>query len=144
MTEKLLLSQVELLFWGKLPTLSESWIYIKWTRKVVWACIKLISAYCKLFMGELSLDPTTKNGFVFTIFNNFLNLVNLCQKHLFLYQLTHNMTTDCSLNYEFDTWKIQAQNMLCTQIVCLFLSRHSEQFMYTTCSGALNFHVLHL
>ena len=29
----------------------------------------------------------------------------------------HNMTTDCSLNYEFSTWKFQAQNMLCTQIV---------------------------
>ena len=25
--------------------------------------------------------------------------VNLCQKLLFLHQLTHNMTTDCSLNY---------------------------------------------
>ena len=39
------------------------------------------------------------------------------------------MTKDCSLNYEFSTWKFQAQNiwawnfvenMLCTQIVCLF------------------------
>ena len=43
----------------------------------------------------------------------FLNLnfvqVNLFQKHLFLYQLTHNMTTDCSLNYKFNTWKFQAQ-----------------------------------
>jgi hypothetical protein len=29
--------------------------------------------------------------------------VNLFQKHLFLHQLTHNMTTDCSLNYEFST-----------------------------------------
>ena len=29
--------------------------------------------------------------------------VNLCQKHLFLHQLTHNMTTDCSLNYKFNT-----------------------------------------
>ena len=29
--------------------------------------------------------------------------VNLCQKLLFLHQLTHNMTTDCSLNYEFST-----------------------------------------
>ena len=37
--------------------------------------------------------------------------VNLCQKLLFLPQLTHNMTTDCSLNYEFSTWKCQAQNM---------------------------------
>ena len=25
--------------------------------------------------------------------------VNLCQKLLFLHQLTHNMTTDCSWNY---------------------------------------------
>ena len=34
--------------------------------------------------------------------------VNLCQKLLFLYQLTHNMTTDCSWNYhenyKWRTW----------------------------------------
>ena len=35
-------------------------------------------------------------------------------------QLTHNMTTDCSLNYEFSTRKIQVQNMLCTKIVFCF------------------------
>ena len=29
--------------------------------------------------------------------------VNLCQKLLFLYQLTHNMTKDCSLIYQFST-----------------------------------------
>ena len=29
--------------------------------------------------------------------------VNLCQKLLFLYQLTHNMTTDYSLSYKFST-----------------------------------------
>ena len=29
--------------------------------------------------------------------------VNLCQKLLFLHQLTHNMKTDCSLNYKFNT-----------------------------------------
>ena len=29
--------------------------------------------------------------------------VNLCQKLLFLHQLTYNMTTDCSLNYKFNT-----------------------------------------
>ena len=29
--------------------------------------------------------------------------VNLCQKHLFLHQLTHNMTKDCSLIYQFCT-----------------------------------------
>ena len=32
----------------------------------------------------------------------------------FLHQLTHNMKTDCSLNYTFSTWKLQAQNMLRT------------------------------
>ena len=37
--------------------------------------------------------------------------VNLCQKHLFLDQLTHNMSKDCSLIYKFNTWKQQAQNM---------------------------------
>ena len=29
--------------------------------------------------------------------------VNLCQKLLFLHQQTHNMTTDCSLNYKFNS-----------------------------------------
>ena len=29
--------------------------------------------------------------------------VNLCQKLLFLHQLTHNETTDCSLNSKFNT-----------------------------------------
>ena len=37
--------------------------------------------------------------------------VNLCQKNLFLQQLTHNMSKDSSLNYEFSNWKLQAQNM---------------------------------
>ena len=57
-----------------------------------------------------------------------------------LHQLTHNMTTDCSLNYKFNKWKFQAQNMgktrgeheenmLCTQIGFLFLFWHSEQLM---------------
>ena len=35
--------------------------------------------------------------------------VNLCQKLLFFHQLTHNMRTDCSLNYKFNTCKFQAQ-----------------------------------
>ena len=41
------------------------------------------------------------------------------------------MTKDCSLIFQFSTWKLQAENMLCTQIVLFW---HSEQFMYTTCS----------
>ena len=41
--------------------------------------------------------------------------------------------------YEFSTRKLQVQNMLCTQIVYLFLLWHSEQFMYTTCSELVVF-----
>ena len=65
--------------------------------------------------------------------------VNLFQKHLFLHQLTHNMTKYCSLIYQFSTWKLQAHNMLGTQILFLFLFWHSEQFMYTTCSELVVF-----
>ena len=39
--------------------------------------------------------------------------VNLCQKLLFLHQLTHNMMTDCSFNYKLKP----GENMLCTEIV---------------------------
>ena len=60
--------------------------------------------------------------------------VKLCQKHLFLQQLTQNISKACSLNYKFSTWKLQALNMLCTQIDFLVFYWHSEQFMYTTCS----------
>ena len=71
----------------------------------------------------------------------FVQVRNPCQKLLFLHQLTHNMTTDCSLNYHFSAWKFQAQNMGKTwgehvvQTNCLlFLFWHSEQLMCTTCS----------
>ena len=56
--------------------------------------------------------------------------VNLCQKLLLLHQLTHNMTTDCPLNYKLihENSKLKpGENMLCTETV-------SEQFLYTTCS----------
>ena len=33
------------------------------------------------------------------------------QRHSFLHQLTQNMTTDCLLNYEFSTGKLQVQYM---------------------------------
>ena len=44
--------------------------------------------------------------------------VNLFQKRSFVHQLTHNMTTDCSLIYDFSTRKVQ--NILCTKIVFCF------------------------
>jgi hypothetical protein len=52
---------------------------------------------------------------------------------LSLHQLTHNMTTDCSLNYKFDTWKFQAQTWG-EHVVNRNCFRHSEQILYTTCS----------
>ena len=77
--------------------------------------------------------------------------VNLSQKLLFLHQLTHNMTTDCSLNYKFKTWKFQAQtceNMLCTEIVSgiqnSFYTQHIlprfelRIFMFWTCNSMNN------
>ena len=58
------------------------------------------------------------------LFQRLVLQVNLCQKLLFLHQLTHNMKTDCSLNYKFNTWKLaensklkHGENMLCTEIV---------------------------
>ena len=42
----------------------------------------------------------------------------LCQKHLFWHQLTHSLTKDWSLNYEFSTWNYKlSKYILCTQIV---------------------------
>ena len=52
--------------------------------------------------------------------------VNLCQKLLFLHQLTHNMTTDCALFMKIVSSEY-LQNMLCTQIVVCVLFWHSEQ-----------------
>ena len=40
------------------------------------------------------------------------------------------MTKDCSLNYEFNTWKLQAQNMYINCSEC----QNKKQFVYTTCS----------
>ena len=59
--------------------------------------------------------------------------VNLCQKLLFLHQLTHNMTTDCSLNHKFNTWKFQAQTWG-EHVLYRKCFWHSEQYLYTTCS----------
>ena len=66
-------------------------------------------------MQSLHTDAFSRFFFLFGLNKNECVQVNLCQKLLFLHQLTHNMTKNCSLNYEFSTtWKLQAQNMLCT------------------------------
>ena len=68
----------------------------------------------------------------------FILQVNIFQKHLFFHQLTHSLTKDCSLNYEFSTWKLQAQNMLCKYINCSEC-QNKKQFVYTTCSELVVF-----
>ena len=82
---------------------------------------------------KLSLDFLLKFSLPEAKLSSFLVQVNLCQKLLFLHQLTHNMTTDCSLNYKFNTWKFQAQTWG-EHVVYRNCFWHSEQFLYTTCS----------
>ena len=58
---------------------------------------------------------------------------SLSEALIFASTLTHNMTTDCSLNYKFNTWKFQAQTWG-EHVVYRNCFWHSEQFLYTTCS----------
>ena len=71
--------------------------------------------------------------FIELVFVHSIVQVNLLQNHLFLFQLTHNMTTDCSLNYKFNTWKFQGQAWG-EHVVDRNCFWHSEQFLYTICS----------
>ena len=66
--------------------------------------------------------------------------VNLCQNLVFLHQLTNNMTTNFSLNYKFNTWKFQAQNMGRTCCVLkLFLTFRTIHLhnMFSQCSAKI-------
>ena len=71
--------------------------------------------------------------------------VNLCQNLLLMHQLTHNMTTDCSLNYQFSKWKLQAQSIRGTFCVhkLFWISKQKQK---TICIHnkfwACSFHVL--
>ena len=58
--------------------------------------------------------------------------VNLCQK-LFLNQLTHNMTRDCSLNSR----KIQVDNVLCTIFLCCFVLTFRTILVYNMLSTCI-------
>ena len=62
--------------------------------------------------------------------------VNLCQKLLFLHQLTLNMMADCSLFMKIVSWEVRIPAEHVVFINCFFfvLFWHSEQFWYTTCS----------
>ena len=56
--------------------------------------------------------------------------VNLFQKCLFTCQLTHNMTTDYSMIYEFSTRKLQEQNM--SRTCCLHKLFRCRKFKVKT------------
>ena len=79
------------------------------------------------------IKPKSKSTISAESTKKFSLQVNLCQKLLLLHQLTHNMTTDCSLKYKFNTWKFQAQTWG-ENVVYRNCYWHSEQFLYTTCS----------
>ena len=59
---------------------------------------------------------------------------------LILESVTPNMTTDCSLIYNFLPRKIHIQNMLCTKIVLnAKINKTKNKFLYTTCSELVFF-----
>ena len=84
-------------------------------------------------INNLFLFPSVRSSISNLKSNDEKLQVNLCQKLLFLHQLTHNMTTDCWLNYNFNTWKFQARTWG-DHVVYRNCFRHSEQFLYITCS----------
>ena len=89
------------------------------------------------FCLDLALQTTahSANGRVL-----YINTGKSLSEGLILHQLTKNMMTDCSLNYEFSTYMKIASSEHVVYTDC-FLFGHSEEFMYTT---AWNFHVLNL
>ena len=87
------------------------------------------------FVKDLCFDHTAPDLPVYYQLVRLLKLrlesflqVNLFQKFLFLHQLNHNMTTDCSLHYKFNTWKFQAQTWG-EHIVYRNCFWHSRQFL---------------
>ena len=57
--------------------------------------------------------------------------VNLCLKLLFLHQLTHNMTTDCSLNYENCKLRTCSEHVV---VIVLTFRTIYEHNMFWACS----------
>jgi hypothetical protein len=67
-------------------------------KKIKHVSIKKITVAMKKSKGTMVSIVTLIN-----VFRNSAVQVNLCQKLLFLHQLTYNMMTDFSLNYQFST-----------------------------------------
>ena len=91
-----------------------------------------------IFVQWFSYFNCTDYSRYIKVSGHYLLQVNLCQKLLFLHQLTSNMTTDCSLNYKFNTWKFQAQNTgrtCCVQKLFLTFRTISVHNMFSPCSA---------
>ena len=91
------------------------WAYLCWMILFVsypficfhyWRCT-LASMLEMKFKPRTESNPHQNTNYLACVpeYQHFLGMVqvNLCQKLFFLHQLTHNMTTDCSLNYKFNT-----------------------------------------
>ena len=90
-----------------------------------WSELKCVSCFCIEVACYLS---------------NIVPAETLCQKLLYLHQLTHNMTRDCSLNYKFKTCKFQAQNMgrtCCVQKLFLTFWTIYVYSMISPCSAKI-------
>ena len=82
----------------------------------IWSWKKLVkSCHCtKVLSWKIDSDSTRLLLLLFcchysdTIWICPLQVI-LCQKNSIMYQLTQNMTTDCLLNYQFSTRKLQVQ-----------------------------------
>ena len=63
--------------------------------------------------------------------------VNLCQKLLFLHQLTHNITTDCSLNYNsiHENSKLKSGGTCCVEKLFLTFRTIFVHNMFSPCSA---------
>ena len=90
-------------------TLLEHYSKNKWTFPAYVFCMCLyVSWWDKLLLKAHSYSNTPKKVY-------FQGM--LFQKHLFLHQLAHNMTKDCSWNYHENfkrrTWPEHGQNMFC-------------------------------
>ena len=75
-----------------------------WTIKSAEQIDNFVQHILRVF--EMSLPP---NAHLAERWSQLSLQANLCQKLLFLHQLTHNMTIDCSLKSKFNTWKFPAQ-----------------------------------
>ena len=93
--------------WGKMINLGQTCVapdYVLCNSAVREKLVAKINQTTQDFFGPM--EGREKNTDLCRIINDrydiFLLQVNLCQKLLFLQQVTHNMTTDCSLNYKFN------------------------------------------